>query len=80
MTYQLSVVTGRDTEPVSEVPSSLIEWAECYPMLSLRTVALCVWQVSQTSRFRHLPGDRNAAIAGLIRERLDGLRADLNSR
>lgn len=52
-------------------PLSLNDWAELYPALPLRTVALCLWQANEMAKSHDSDEDQNAVIAWLVSERLE---------
>jgi hypothetical protein len=52
-------------------PMSLNDWADLYPALPLRTVALCLWQANEMARSHDSDEDQNAVIAWLVSERLE---------
>jgi hypothetical protein len=57
------------TEPTG--PMGLHDWAELYPALPLRTVALCLWQANEMAKAHGSDEDQNAVIAWLVSERLE---------
>ena len=56
-------------------PMSLNDWAELYPALPLRTVALCLWQANEMAKSHDSDEDQNAAVAWFVAERLEEFSA-----
>jgi hypothetical protein len=59
-------------------PMEIMDWAELYPTLPLRTISLCVWEANNSTRSHDSDAVRNAAVTRLIAARLEESRQSVS--